>query len=462
MKLAAKLILLFLVGVLGIVSLFSWQILQRQSEWDQQLRETHAKNLVETLDPAITTAYRDGGVVTVQRVVEISTQKLTGPHMRWIDGKERSTLEKQTLTHRVSTVVVAPSDDNPIGYSYVPLVVDGKDAGAIEVAIPMEPQAAYSRASLYESILSLLGVAILSGSVIFLGGIHWVGKPLKKLVEQVNTIGQGNFPQPAVLSSSDELGRLAKAISQMSYRLSEQRDTIRHTDRIGTIGTLAAGVAHELGTPLNVVSGRAGLIATGKLSGAEIEASAKTIKSEADRMTVIIRQLLDFARQTPSSHSLIKTREIVLSTCDIMRPMAKNANVELITDIPEDPFSIAGDAAQVQQVLTNLIRNAIQAMPDGGVLTIEMLREQTGKVCIQITDTGVGMKSEDIDRAFEPFFTTKDIGMGTGLGLSIAYGIVSEHGGEIKIKSRLGAGTTFRVLFPPAKPTAIDLKQASV
>ena len=462
MKLAAKLILLFLVGVLGIVSLFSWQILQRQSEWDQQLRETHAKNLVETLDPAITTAYRDGGVVTVQRVVEISTQKLTGPHMRWIDGKERSTLEKQTLTHRVSTVFVAPSDDNPIGYSYVPLVVDGKDAGAIEVAIPMEPQAAYVRASLYGSILSLLGVAILSASVIFLGGIHWVGKPLKKLVEQVNTIGQGNFPQPAVLSSSDELGRLAKAISQMSYRLSEQRDTIRHADRIGTIGTLAAGVAHELGTPLNVVSGRAGLIATGKLSDAEIEASAKTIKSEADRMTVIIRQLLDFARQTPASHRLIKTREIVLSTCDIMRPMAKNANVELITAIPEDPFSIAGDAAQVQQVLTNLIRNAIQAMPDGGVLTVEMLREQTGKVCIQITDTGVGMKSEDIDRAFEPFFTTKDVGMGTGLGLSIAYGIVSEHGGEIKIKSRLGAGTTFSVLFPPAKPSAIDPKQALV
>ena len=382
--------------------------------------------------------------------------------MRWIDGNERSTLEKRTLTHRVSTVFVAPSDDNPIGYSYVPLVVDGKDAGAIEVAIPMEPQAAYVRASLYGSILSLLGVAILSASVIFLGGIHWVGKPLKKLVEQVNTIGQGNFPQPAVLSSSDELGRLAKAISQMSFRLSEQRDTIRHTDRIGTIGTLAAGVAHELGTPLNVVSGRAGLIATGKLSVAEIEASAKTIKSEADRMTLIIRQLLDFARQTPSSHSLIKTREIVLSTCDIMRPMAKNANVELITVIPEDPFSIAGDAAQVQQVLTNLIRNAIQAMPDGGVLTVEMLREQTRKVCIQITDTGVGMKSEDIDRAFEPFFTTKDVGMGTGLGLSIAYGIVSEHGGEIKITSRLGAGTTFRVLFPPSKPSAIDPKQASV
>jgi len=318
------------------------------------------------------------------------------------------------------------------------------------------------RASLYGSILSLLGVAILSASVIFLGGIHWVGKPLKKLVEQVNTIGQGNFPQPAVLSSSDELGRLAKAISQMSYRLSEQRDTIRHTDRIGTIGTLAAGVAHELGTPLNVVSGRAGLIATGKLSDAEIEASAKTIKSEADRMTVIIRQLLDFARQTPSSHSLIKTREIVLSTCDIMRPMAKNANVELITVIPEDPFSIAGDAAQVQQVLTNLIRNAIQAMPEGGILTVEMLRSETGKVCIQITDTGVGMKSEDIDRAFEPFFTTKDVGMGTGLGLSIAYGIVSEHGGEIKIKSRLGAGTTFSVLFPPAKPSAIDPNKASV
>lgn len=239
----------------------------------------------------------------------------------------------------------------------------------------------------------------------------------------------------------------------MSYRLSEQRDTIRHTDRLGTIGTLAAGVAHELGTPLNVVSGRAGLIATGKLSADEVAASAQTIKSEAERMTTIIRQLLDFARQTSAVHRSIDMREIVASTCDMMKPMASHADIKLITQIPDDSTFIVGDAAQIKQVLTNLIGNAIQAMPTGGVLMTELFHDERQNVCVQVIDTGVGMTSEDSGRVFEPFFTTKYVGQGTGLGLSIAYGIVAEHGGEIKVTSQVGVGTTFRVVFPASLPS---------
>jgi len=137
----------------------------------------------------------------------------------------------------------------------------------------------------------------------------------------------------------------------------------------------------------------------------------------------------------------------------MMKPMATHADVKLKTHIPDEPLFIAGDAAQVKQVLTNLIRNAIQSMPNGGVLMTDLLRDEVQNVCIQVTDTGVGMKSEDVSRAFEPFFTTKDVGQGTGLGLSIAYGIVAEHGGEIKVNSQVGVGTTFRVAFPPSKPS---------
>lgn len=462
MKLAAKIILLFLFGVFGIVALFSWQMIQRQNAWSQQRRHTHAMDLVKTLDPAIANAYREGGVVTIQKVVEVSTQKLSGPQMRWIADIDSPPSRTQSIVTGVSRISVSRIETFPTDYTYVPLTVDGDSAGAIEVRMPPEPDDAYLRDSLFASVLSLLGVATLSGIVIFMGGIQLVGKPLEKLVEQVNAIGEGNFAQPVALRSNDELGRLAGAISQMSYRLSEQRDTIRHTDRLGTIGTLAAGVAHELGTPLNVVSGRAGLIATGKLSAEEVSASAQTIKSEAERMTTIIRQLLDFARQTSAVFRPIELGEIILSTCAMMKPMATHADVKLKTHIPDEPLFIAGDAAQVKQVLTNLIRNAIQSMPNGGVLMTDLLRDEVQNVCIQVTDTGVGMKSEDVSRAFEPFFTTKDVGQGTGLGLSIAYGIVAEHGGEIKVNSQVGVGTTFRVAFPPSKPSQEHETGASV
>lgn len=452
MKLAAKIILLFLFGVFGIVALFSWQMIQRQNAWSQQLRQTHATDLVKTLDPAIANAYREGGVVTIQKVVEVSTQKLSGPQMRWIADIDNAASQTQSIVRGVSRMSIARMETSP-NFTYVPLTVDGDAAGAIEVRMPPEPDNAYLRESLFASVLSLVGVASLSGLVIFMGGIQLVGKPLEKLIVQVNAIGEGNFAQPVILTSNDELGRLAGAISQMSFRLSEQRDTIRHTDRLGTIGTLAAGVAHELGTPLNVVSGRAGLIATGKLSAEEVAASAHTIKSETERMTIIIRQLLDFARQTTAVFRPIEMGEIVMSTCDMMKPMATHADVKLITHIPDDPLFISGDAAQLKQVITNLIRNAIQAMPDGGVSMADLFTDDLQNVCLQVTDTGVGMKSEDVNRVFEPFFTTKDVGQGTGLGLSIAYGIVAEHGGEIKVNSQVGVGTTFRIVFPPSSPS---------
>ncbi len=449
MRLAAKLILIFLVGVFAVVSLFAWQTIQRQHAWEQQRREAHAHELVETLQPALQSAYRNGGRVTIQQAVEISTEQLSGPRIRWIDGREVTSPPPKAIARSMSRVSVTDEHGTRTAYSYVPLNVDGENLGTVEVSQSMSEQDSFVRDSVYASILSLIGVAGLSAVVIYYGGIELVGKPLGKLIEQVNLIGEGKLDQSPVLSGNDELGRLAVAISQMSHRLSDQRDTIRHTDRLGTIGTLAAGVAHELGTPLNVVSGRAGLIASGKLSEQEIASSARTIKSESERMTAIIRQLLDFARQTPSPHDSIDLTEILTRTCDLMRPLARKSDVEIALHATDRPTTIAGDAAQVQQVLTNLISNAIGAMPDGGTVTVSIdVDEPTEMVWIEVHDTGVGIPSEQLNHVFEPFYTTKDVGEGTGLGLSIAYGIVREHAGEIKVDSESGCGTTFRIRFP--------------
>lgn len=448
MKLAAKLILVFLVGVLGIVSLFAWQTIRRQHDWEAQRRASHANDLAETLAPAIEKAYEEGGTITIQQAVDVFTRRLRGPEVRWIDGNEKTSLETQTTARHTSSISITDADGNRKAYSYVPMTFGDNQSGAVEVAERLDAQDAFTRNSVVTSILSLLGVAAMSGIVIYFGGVQLVGKPLGKLISQVNEIGEGKLDQVPVISSDDELGRLAVAISQMSHRISTQRDTIRHADRLGTIGTLAAGMAHELGTPLNVVSGRAGLIKSGKLTPTEVIASAATIQSEAERMTTIIRQLLDFARQSPSPHEPIRLDDIVIRTCDLMRPLAQKVNVRITTEIPQQPVQIEGDASQIQQVLTNLLTNAFAAMPAGGTATVTLDFDLNQRARIRVADTGEGIGAAEVEHIFEPFYTTKDVGQGTGLGLSIAYGIIREHDGDIQVESQPSKGTTFTITFP--------------
>ena len=448
MKLAAKLILVFLFGVLAIVSLFAWQTIRRQHDREEQRRYSHAGDLVDTLTPAIKSVYEEGGTLTIQQAVEISTRELRGPELRWIDDNEQPAVQTQTTSRRTSSVFVTDANGHRKAYSYIPMNLGENQSGTIEVAEPLADQDAFNRGSLLTSLASLLGVATLSGLVIYFGGIQLVGKPLGRLIAQVNSIGEGQLDQPPAISSNDELGRLAVAISDMSHRIKQQRDAIRHTDRLGTIGTLAAGMAHELGTPLNVVAGRAGLIKSGKLTAEEIQTSAATIQAEAERMTKIIRQLLDFARQAPAPHEPIELNNVITQTCDLMKPLADKADVRIDLQLPQTSLYINGDASQIQQVLTNLITNAIAAMPNGGRVSVasEALADQ--RVCIQVTDTGVGIAPEDVQRVFEPFFTTKDVGQGTGLGLSIAYGIIREHGGDITVESVAEKGSTFVLTLP--------------
>lgn len=455
MKLAAKLILLFMLGVLGIVALFSWQTIRRQQQWDQARRADHANDVVGAITPAIIQAYRDGGAVTIQQAIEVSAKYVPGHEMRWVDGTQvPDGSGNATITSRkISSISVSDKDGATVAHTVVPLMVDGTQAGGVEVSESTSHYDHFVRGSLLASLLSLLGVAGLSAVVVYWGGIQLVGKPLGKLIEQVHQIGDGQLAQPPALTSNDELGALAVAISQMSQRIDQQQNAIRHADRLGTVGTLAAGMAHEMGTPLNVVSGRANLIASGKLSAEEICQSAQTIKSEADRMALIIRQLLDFSRQTPQPHRPLDLRDVVASTCELLQPLADKASVKIVRNDDQQPCGINGDRAQIQQVLTNLLTNAIQAMPDGGNVQVSVERQAADdgdRVCVRVTDEGEGIQQADIQRVFEPFYTTKDVGQGTGLGLSIAYGIVKEHGGEIEVQSQPDTCTTFVVSFPAA------------
>src|SRR5262249_4364200 len=234
---------------------------------------------------------------------------------------------------------------------------------------------------------------------------------------------------------------------------------LRHADRLNTVGKLASGIAHELGTPLNVVSGRARMIASGDLDGREVKESAETIVAQADRMVRIIRQLLDFARRRTAQKAPESLPELARRTVALLGPIADERGVTLEVAEGGGPLRAEVDAVQLEQALTNLVVNGIQAMPKGGTVTVSVSRERARPpadhggteqdwVKIEVADQGVGMAPETRAHVFEPFFTTKPVGEGTGLGLAVTYGIVQEHGGWIDVASELGAGSRFRVYLP--------------
>src|ERR1051325_405330 len=255
----------------------------------------------------------------------------------------------------------------------------------------------------------------------------------------------------------------------MCERLSEEQDArarateqLRHADRLTTVGKLASGLAHELGTPLNVVSGRAKLIADREVEGQDVVDSARVVAEQADRMTALIRQLLDFARPRALRPAPLNVTTLAARVCQLVATIARKAGVTLVAPPPDDALRIEADDGQLTQVLTNLIVNAIQAMdPTGAPGTVEVIARTVDQVpppyvggpeqtwmAIEVRDNGAGMDDATRERIFEPFFTTKQVGDGTGLGLSVSWGIVREHGGWIDVSSELNKGSTFTVYLP--------------
>ncbi|MBL9007193.1 MAG: hypothetical protein JNJ46_23250 [Myxococcales bacterium] len=240
-------------------------------------------------------------------------------------------------------------------------------------------------------------------------------------------------------------------------------DQLRHRDRLALVGQIASGLAHELGTPLNVVAGRARLMLESEAASPTEAGHVRAILEQAERMTHIIRQLLDFARRRGPDLGRVDLQALCDSVVELLRPLAKKRRVELSLRPAATDCAVAVDYNQLQQALSNLVMNAMQAMPDGGQVRMEITEQET-ELIVSVTDTGTGIAKEHQDRIFEPFFTTQGAGQGTGLGLSITEGIVRDHGGHIELDSEVGKGSCFRIHLPrrsvkPAPQVGVTLKE---
>ncbi len=225
------------------------------------------------------------------------------------------------------------------------------------------------------------------------------------------------------------------------------QEQLRHADRLATIGQLAAGVAHELNEPLANILGFAQLASKGNgLPEAAANDLEKIIKASLHAREVV-KKLMLFARQTPPNKAEADLNQLVEEGLYFVESRCTRAGVELVRKLAEDLPALAVDKAQMHQVLVNLVVNAVQAMPDGGRLTIRTASDSE-EVSLVVQDTGAGMTEETMKKMFIPFFTTKDVNEGTGLGLAVVHGIVISHGGDIGVESEPGRGTRIEIRFP--------------
>jgi PAS domain S-box-containing protein len=217
--------------------------------------------------------------------------------------------------------------------------------------------------------------------------------------------------------------------------------------KLAAVGELAAGVAHELNNPLTSILGFAELLLNSLLPDGSFRHDLEIIAKQARRARDIVRNLLDFARQTKPQRLPADVNSLLCQTLDLVRQHLENSGVVIVEDYASDLGLLTLDAGQMRQVFLNLITNAAHAMPEGGKLTLHTAR-LGDEVAVAISDTGGGIPPEIREHIFEPFFTTKPVGQGTGLGLSISLGIVQEHGGRITVESQAGQGSTFTVWLP--------------
>ncbi len=374
--------------------------------------------------------------------------------------------------HAVRSVIERDDPRQLAHFTYITVPVEGAGPQVLEIRESLEGEQDFMQTSIEGSVKAAVSIVLVCVLASFVLGLAIVGVPTRRLIAKAERVGRGDLTGPLALRQNDELGDLARAMDAMCDQLAAARERaeaeararlrafeqLRHAERLTTVGKLASGLAHEIGTPLNVIEARASNIADGAVQGDRVKTSARAIVDAVERITRIVRALLDFARRKGEGVAPVEVRALLESAAEFLAPMAARRRVRVETALATPGARVHGDALQLGQAVTNLVMNALQASPEGEAVTVEEAVvdvtpppnvESGGPfVRISVSDRGPGVAPEHRDRVFEPFFTTKDVGEGTGLGLSVAWGIAAEHGGWIALEDRPGGGSIFMLYLP--------------
>ncbi|HEY8518097.1 MAG TPA: HAMP domain-containing sensor histidine kinase [Candidatus Binatia bacterium] len=482
MKLARKITLGLTAAVFVVMGLYAFY-LSRQHVVLFQGDIENADHRGAAMRALVQQIWREEGPARARDIVERIADLVHDVDVRWVsldappgspDAVDVTPEERRELEAGKTLALLRDPDGEPRRVWFVPM--EAGSPAVLEVTRDLKQEVSFVRISQTAILVTTIVVVLASAATALLLGYWLVGRPVQLLRDRARRAGEGDFSGRLDLRQRDEVGELGAEIDEMCRRIAEANERLRaeteaklaalerarHAERLASVGRFASGVAHELGTPLNVVSARAKMIASDMQESAAARTHARVIADQAARMTEMIRQLLDLSRRRSTRVGAASLTQVARSVVDTLAPLAQERNVAVDLDAPVGALVVRLDAGEIQQVLNNIVLNAIQASPAGGRVRV-VIDEKRGDAGapdrgyaegewarVVVEDHGDGIAPDDLPHVFEPFFTTKGPGEGTGLGLAIAEGIVEDAGGRIECASERGRGTRMTIWLPLA------------
>lgn len=477
MKIVQKLTLLFILGISAVLAANGYFRVQREVALFETDRVQNQGLLASGIAAAVGAVWRTDGSGRARALIGQLGQRAPKLEISWLSLEDHSFVDARTIDllrgGSLTSFEGADAKGAKLRCTYAPVSPSSAIEGAVGVCEPFAIQDLYVHQTIEETAVTMLTLVAVCSAIAALLGVWVIGRPIGALTQKARRIGEGDFSKPLVPQGEDEIAVLSKEMNAMCDRLvvaaakveAETKSRImaleqlRHADRLVTVGKLASGLAHELGTPLNVIEARAEMIASGETEIEETKSYARVITDATERMTKIVRQLLDFARRGHPETGPNDMFSLAQRAADLLAPLASKKRVTVRVEGAHANALV--DPNQMQQVLANLVVNAIHASRVDGNIEMIVSEERVQPpadldqgemdcVRLRVRDHGVGIASSDLVHVFEPFFTTKDVGEGTGLGLAVAYGIVRDHGGWIDVVSDHGSTTEFSIYVKQA------------
>ncbi|HKK71466.1 MAG TPA: ATP-binding protein [Candidatus Krumholzibacteria bacterium] len=382
--------------------------------------------------------------------------------------------------------VVTPILNEPSCYEAACHAHQPTDQVLGQLAIDLDlDEAGTELAAIRRDALARTLVEILLMGLIIVVITRWmIGVPLQKLLVATRAGSRMELDQPVEVRGQGELRVLADSFDAMRARLRDALRELREfnegleqtieersrelgaaqqrliqSDRMASLGQLAASVAHEINNPVSGVLNYS-MVVKRMLENEEdipenlprVRRFLDTMTRETERVGRIVKDLLAFSRRAKPTSDAFDLREVIDRVMGLLEHRLELGKVRSVVDVAEGLPRVSGDASQIEQILLNLVMNAAEAQPGAGTITVSARPEDDTFIVLEVSDEGTGIEPSHLERVFDPFFTTKDEGRGVGLGLSVVYGIVEAHGGTIEVESEVGRGTTFRVRLPRNGP----------
>lgn len=462
MRLVARFAALFLLSSCFAFLIASWFAARREVRRADERTGADVVAFAEAMEAGVLLSHRAGGPTAaadfVSRTAARSTSLQACLTLDSTAGEPSSNVTEQ-LGHRVLRHVRV-------------IELDHGALAKLEIVHPLPSQSDLMRVALGEELLFALVLGLVV-SLLALGLGHvLIGRPLGRVVAQARRIANEDFTGRLAEDRRDEIGELKRELNTMCDKLVlarkrlddeatahvETLEQLRHLDRVRTVGTLSAAVAHELGTPFNVVLLRAESLLDGGATEEDRHDAARVISGQVKKMSATVRQLLDFSRAADQPKSDVSLSTLLRDVEKLLGPLAKKHGISLSTKASEVDVHICATRLRLEQAVTNLVMNAVAASSAGGSIELRLstetgVRRHPGAdpfdaARVDVIDHGAGMSRERLARIFEPFYTTKAEGVGTGLGLTVACGIAEEHGGFLLAESNVGQGSTFSIYLP--------------